>query len=121
MTMVRPFRCRSMTSAGHDRVTFVATGAGPIDGASNAVERPALRATGETMLSLLLPLLLAQAASVPASAPVPACDKPAELPAAFAGWRSRSEERRVGNERGSPSRSRWSPYHYKKKQKQQNN
>src|SRR3546814_9938716 len=40
------------------------------------------------MLSLLLPLLLAQAASVPASAPVPACDKPAELPAAFAGWRS---------------------------------
>src|SRR3546814_3078570 len=88
MTMVRPFRCRSMTSAGHDRVTFVATGAGPIDGASNAVERPALRATGETMLSLLLPLLLAQAASVPASAPVPACDKPAELPAAFAGWRS---------------------------------
>src|SRR3546814_15764508 len=53
-----------------------------------AVERPALRATGETMLSLLLPLLLAQAASVPASAPVPACDKPAALPAAFAGWRS---------------------------------
>src|SRR3546814_13672034 len=97
-----------------------------------AVERPALRATGETMLSLLLPLLLAQAASVPASAPVPACDKPAELPAAFAGWRSpgrvpaigkaflvdardpatvRSEERRGGKECGSTCRTRWSPLH----------
>ncbi|RIA37787.1 hypothetical protein DFR49_3675 [Hephaestia caeni] len=40
------------------------------------------------MLSLLLPLLLAQAAAAPASAPVLACDKPAALPAAFAGWRS---------------------------------
>src|SRR3546814_12063730 len=27
----------------------------------------------------------------------------------------RSEERRVGKECGSPSRSRWSPYHYTKK------
>src|SRR3546814_16065924 len=29
----------------------------------------------------------------------------------------RSEERRVGKECGSTCRSRWSPYHYKKKQK----
>src|SRR3546814_7654479 len=29
----------------------------------------------------------------------------------------RSEERRVGKECVSPCRSRWSPYHYKKKQK----
>ncbi len=36
------------------------------------------------MLSLLLPLLLAQAAP----APVVTCDQPAELPAALAGWRS---------------------------------
>src|SRR3546814_7961192 len=77
-------------SSDLDRVTFVATGAGTIDGASNAVERPALRATGETMLSLLLPLLLAQAASVPAS---------------------RSDERCVGKECVSTCRSRWSPYH----------
>src|SRR3546814_19930253 len=31
-------------------------------------------------------------------------------------FHARSEERRVGNECGSTCRSRWSPYHYKKKQ-----
>src|SRR3546814_17591291 len=36
----------------------------------------------------------------------------ATLPAAMA----RSEERRVGNERVSTCRSRWSPYHYNKNQ-----
>src|SRR3546814_12852544 len=34
-----------------------------------------------------------------------------------AGEYGRSEERRVGKECVSPCRSRWSPYHYKKKQK----
>src|SRR3546814_11849066 len=32
-------------------------------------------------------------------------------------WRSRSEERRVGKECVSTRRSRWSPYHAKKKEK----
>src|SRR3546814_17785999 len=42
---------------------------------------------------------------------------PAGLPAdtAVHGWRQRSEERRVGKECVSTCRSRWWPYHYKKK------
>src|SRR3546814_15076367 len=34
-----------------------------------------------------------------------------ERPRRFASFLSRSEERRVGQECGSPCRSRWSPYH----------
>src|SRR3546814_11657064 len=36
-------------------------------------------------------------------------------------WQQRSEERRVGKECVSTCRSRWSPYHYKKKQKTSKN
>src|SRR3546814_18552584 len=36
-----------------------------------------------------------------------------------AGKVKRSEERRVGKECVSPCRSRWSPYHYKKKKQEQ--
>src|SRR3546814_16641840 len=55
---------------------------------------------------------------------VPAWDEAAVLPAmlrrTLAAWegedfRLRSEERRVGKEYVSTCRSRWSPYHYKKK------
>src|SRR3546814_12477198 len=45
---------------------------------------------------------------------------PYNPPAPGADQRSRSEERRVGKECVSTCRSRWSPYHYKKKNKQKN-
>src|SRR3546814_13142110 len=45
------------------------------------------------------------------------------VPSTDLGQRSiaRSEERRVGNECVSTCRSRWSPYHYKKKSRQYKN
>src|SRR3546814_20940111 len=52
---------------------------------------------------------IAKAMSVAAGIAQP-CASPGVLPAV------RSEERRVGKECVSPCRSRWSPYHYKKKQ-----
>src|SRR3546814_17724846 len=42
-------------------------------------------------------------------------------PALLEGAWTRSEERRVGKECVSTCRSRWSPYHYKKKKKEETN
>src|SRR3546814_15385330 len=54
-----------------------------------------------------------------AAASVTSCDgnKSSATTIAPAGTTARSEERRVGKECVSTCRSRWSPYHYKKNQK----
>src|SRR3546814_20236621 len=49
---------------------------------------------------------------------VPLGQKPSDPRGDYGGWFCpRSEERRVGKECVSTCRSRWSPYHYKKKKK----